>query len=163
MNRRILIQVTTPGAIIGLLLFATCLGSAWYIDRLQTNMSKLLSQNVTSLQAAQALENRVRQLRFDSFVNFMDPTRQARRNRIHEDHIGFEEAIQSARAAAYTPQEQALVAKIQVSYGQYLQELEEMKQQMKDVPGFSELETSAASAAQGKDAILYYQDQVVYE
>src|SRR5262245_63244353 len=113
MNRRILIQVTTPGAIIGLVLFAACLSSAWYIDLLQTKMAKILSRNVTSLQAAQELENRVRQLRFDSFVNFMDPTRQARRNRIDEDHAGFEKAMQSASEAAYTAEEQTLIAKIQ--------------------------------------------------
>src|ERR1700757_992682 len=111
MNRRILIQVTTPGAVIGLLLFAACLGSAWYIDRLQTNMARILSRNVTSLQAAQELENRVRQLRFDSFVNFMDPTRQARRDRIDEDRSGFEKALESAYQAAHTAEEQALVAK----------------------------------------------------
>ena len=32
MNRRILIQVTTPGVIIGLLLFVVCLAGAW-LDR----------------------------------------------------------------------------------------------------------------------------------
>jgi len=40
---------------------------------------------------------------------------------------------------------------------------EEIKRQMKDVPGFQDLQTSALSATQGKDAILNYQDQVTYD
>jgi hypothetical protein len=40
---------------------------------------------------------------------------------------------------------------------------EEMKRQMRDVPGFQDLQTSAMSATQGKDAILNYQDQVTYD
>jgi hypothetical protein len=52
MNRKILIQVTTPSVIIGLLLFGTCLASAWYVHRLQTGLVWVLSQNVTSKKAA---------------------------------------------------------------------------------------------------------------
>ncbi len=37
---------------------------------------------------------------------------------------------------------------------------EEMKRQMKDVPGFRDLQTSAMSATQGKDAILNYEAQM---
>ena len=127
MNRRILIRVTTPGAIIGLLLFATCLGSAWYIDRLQTNMAKILSRNVTSLQAAQELEKHVRQLRYHEVLNLMDPKRQARLADIQKDHQGFENALQSAHRAAHAPEEHALIAKIAEGYDQYSKELAQME------------------------------------
>lgn len=127
MNRRILIQVTTPGVIIGLLLFAACLAGAWYIDRQQTNMAKILSRNVASLQAAQELEIRVRRLRFDSLINLMDPKKEARKSKIELDHAGFEKALESAHLAAHTPDEQALVEHIECGYRTYLQELDQME------------------------------------
>src|SRR5579884_542754 len=96
MNRHILIPVTAPALLIGLLLCGTCLVSAWYIRRLQRDMTASLSENVTSLQAAQDLQIRVRQLRFHSFVYFMDP-RPERLRRVEEDHQNFEEALQAAR------------------------------------------------------------------
>jgi len=126
MNRRILIQVTTPGVIIGLILFVVCLAGAWYIDRLQTNMARILNRNVQSLQAAQTLENRVRQLRFHTLLNLTDPKRQVRRQDIENDHQGFEDALQSASQAAHTPEEQALVARIQAGYNTYSNELVQM-------------------------------------
>ena len=40
MNRKILIQAAAPAVIIGGLLCAVCLVSAWYINRLQAEMSQ---------------------------------------------------------------------------------------------------------------------------
>ena len=59
MNRSILLPVTAPAVLIGLFLCGTCLVSAWYIHRLQTNMANVLSRNVASLQAALALYGQV--------------------------------------------------------------------------------------------------------
>ena len=56
MSRRIMIQVTAPAVVIGLLLCVTCLVSAWYINRLQQNLANVHSQNVASLEAALELE-----------------------------------------------------------------------------------------------------------
>jgi signal transduction histidine kinase len=126
MNRRILIQVTTPGVLIGLLLFFVCLAGAWYIDRLQTNMAKILKQNVTSLQAAQELEIRVRQLRFHSFLNLMSPDKE-RQQRIEGDHQHFEEALQKVRTEAHTPEELAYVDLIDRNYQNYRLGLENLK------------------------------------
>src|ERR1700724_97408 len=39
MNRRILLQVTAPAILIGLLLFGTCLVAVWYINRSQANLA----------------------------------------------------------------------------------------------------------------------------
>jgi signal transduction histidine kinase len=138
MNRRILIQVTTPGVFIGLLLFAVCLTGAWYIDRLQTNMANVLKQNVTSLQAAQELEIRVRQLRFHSFLNLLRPEEE-RQKRIHEDHEQFEEALRDVRQEAHTPEEQTYVALIDENYKHYRLELENLEKEVgpqRDQPDF---------------------------
>jgi two-component system, NtrC family, sensor histidine kinase HydH len=129
MNRRILIQVTTPGVLIGLLLFVACLAGAWYIDRLQTNMARILSRNVASLQAAQELEIRVRQLRFHSLLNLFSPQKEWR-ERIDDDHKGFENALQEVRQAAHTPQELAYVDLIDHNYQNYRLELESLEGEM---------------------------------
>src|SRR5262245_6998075 len=129
MNRRILIQVTTPGVIIGLLLFAACLAGAWYIDRQQTNMAKILSRNVASLQAAQELEIRVRQLRFHSFLNLLS-TEKVWKQRIEEDHARFEVALRKVQQEAHTPEEQAFVELIDRNYQKYRLELQSLEREI---------------------------------
>lgn len=125
MNRRILISVTVPAVVIGLLLFGTCLANAWYVNRLQTNLARILSQNVTSQQAAQELEIRVRQLRFHSFLYLMNPTI-ARQEPIENDHKNFEAALQRAKQFASTDEEQHCVQQIEAGYRQYHHEIKEL-------------------------------------
>jgi signal transduction histidine kinase len=130
MNRRVLIQVTTPAVAIGLLLLGTCLVSAWYIHRLQANLAHILSLNVTSLEAAQELEIRVRQLRSHSFLFLINPTPE-RHRRIEEDHEGFATSLRLAKHSANTPQKQALVREIEAGYQRYQGELGQLKQEVK--------------------------------
>jgi two-component system sensor histidine kinase HydH len=126
MNRRILMQVTGPAIVIGVLLFATCLVNASYISRLQTNLANILSENVTSLEAAQELEIRVRQLRFHSFLYLIDSS-SARLQRITEDHRQFEEALEFAWQSADTSQERMLIQTIDAAYQQYKGELAQLQ------------------------------------
>src|SRR5215469_10233463 len=72
-SRKILIQVSGPTVLIGLVLFIACLVSAWWISRLQRDLARINSREVTSLQVALDLEIRVRSLRFHSFLNLLDP------------------------------------------------------------------------------------------
>src|SRR5437764_8540746 len=99
MNRRLLIQMTAPNVLIGLVLLATCLASVWSINRLQRNLAHILSENVTSLEAAQELEIQLRQIRFHSFLNVIDPRRE-REQRIENAQQAFETALTQARRAA---------------------------------------------------------------
>lgn len=122
MNRRILLQITLPAAAIGMLLFGACLVSAWYINRLQTDLASILSENVTSLEAAQELEIRVRQLRFHSFLYLIDPT-PTRRQPIEQDHKQFENALRLARVSVNTDAEQLCIHRIEEGYHQYHREL----------------------------------------
>src|SRR5262249_36627741 len=112
MNRRLLIRVTTPSVLIGTVLCIACLISAWQVDRLKANLPHILSDNVTSLEAAQALEIRVRQLRYHCFVYLVEPT-PARLEPVETDHHRFEEALQAAQRSAKTPETQACVRAIQ--------------------------------------------------
>jgi signal transduction histidine kinase len=126
MNRRILIQVTAPAVLIGILLFIACVASAWYIDRLQTSLAHILTRNVNSLQAAQELELRVRQLRFHCFLYLLDPT-PARLQPMEEDHKHFEEALDLARRSAHSPEEVAAIEAIETGYQKYREELAEIR------------------------------------
>jgi signal transduction histidine kinase len=111
--------------IIGLILLGACLASAWYISRLQGNLSSVLSQNVTSLQAAQELEIRVRQLRFHGFLYLIRPEPK-RLKPLQTDDAGFARALGVARDSARTPQQRACVAEIEAGYQQYHQELDRL-------------------------------------
>jgi signal transduction histidine kinase len=122
-NRRILVQVTLPAVLIGLLLFATCLVGVRSINRLQANRSRILSKNVRSLNAAQDMEIWLRHLRFHSFIYLLDPTPR-RRALVDEDNRRFEQALGEARELATLPGEQNLVAAIETGYQRYRAELD---------------------------------------
>ena len=133
MNRKILIQVTAPTVIIGGLLFIACVVSAWYISRLQGDLAKILSQEVVSLQAAQELEIRVRQLRFHSFLNLIDPTH-SRSAPIEKAQREFESALDDVRRVANNEQERAYVREIAEGYGRYQKELASLSSELAHTP-----------------------------
>jgi signal transduction histidine kinase len=122
MNRRILLQLTAPTVLIGAVLFGACLASVLSINRLQANLARILSENVTSLEAAQELEIQLRQLRFHSFLHVIDPN-DKRRALVEIDHAGFENAMEKVRRFANQPKEAALVLEIQAGYQRYRTEL----------------------------------------
>jgi signal transduction histidine kinase len=126
MNYRLLLRVTAPAAAIGLLLFAACAASVWYVNRLQSDLAAVLGENATSLQAAQELEIRVRQLRFHTLLYLMD-LKEERLARIDQDQKGFEEALASARRAAKSPEEVACVHDIETAYAQYRAEQADLR------------------------------------
>jgi signal transduction histidine kinase len=129
MNRRILVQASAPAVVIGLLMFAACLFSAWYINRLQANIAEILSSNVTSLHATQQLEKELRQLRFRCFLYLIDPQPELLADiQEHERRCAF--WMGRARDAACAPEEFPLVAGIEAGYGRYRQEFDELRAQV---------------------------------
>jgi two-component system, NtrC family, sensor histidine kinase HydH len=125
MNRKILIQVTAPTVIISGLLFVACVVSAWYISRLQGDVARIQTQEVVTLQAAQELEIRVRQLRFHSFLNLVDPTHPSTA-RIFEVQRQFEDALERVRNVAINDEERAYVRAIAEGYDRYKKELAQL-------------------------------------
>ena len=125
MNRKILIQMTAPTVLIGLVLFTACLASVWYINHLQTNLASILSKNVTSQQAAQELEIEVRRLRFHSFLYVIDPSPE-RLTPIADDHKRFEAALDIARQSAATAEEKHYVDDIETGYRIYRRDIEHL-------------------------------------
>ncbi len=129
MSRKILIQVSAPTVLIGLILFVACLVSAWYISRLQRDLARILSREVNSLQAAHELKVRVRQLRFHSFLNLIDPAH-ARKAPIEKIYQDFEEALDRAQRYANSPEERAAVQVIRAGYGRYKRELASLPEEL---------------------------------
>jgi signal transduction histidine kinase len=126
MNRKLLIQVTAPAVVIGFLLFGACLVSAWYINRLQSNLTDIRLENVTSLHAAQQLEIYVRQLRFHCYLYLIDP-RPALLEDIRKDDEAFEHWLGEARKSANEPDEFTIVAKIKEGYDRYRRDFDRMR------------------------------------
>ena len=93
---RILVRLTLPTVLIGLLLSGCCLLGIWSINRLQADRAIILSKDVRTLQAAEEMVVCLRQLRFHSFLYLMDRTK-ARAASLNADHHRFEQALGIAR------------------------------------------------------------------
>jgi len=129
MPRKILIQVTAPAVLIGLLLLATCLVSAWNVSGLQNNLSEILKQNVTSLEAAHQLEIGVRQLRFHCVLFLLDGN-DGLRTKIAEDEKVIQHWLDEIRVNANTPREFEFVDKIEKGYARYRHEFDFLIEEM---------------------------------
>jgi two-component system sensor histidine kinase HydH len=118
MTNKSLLRFTIPSMVIGMAFFAVCLISIRYIHTLQTNLADVLAENVTSLQAAQELVIRVRQLRFHSFLYLLDPKTE-RLVPVQEDQVSFEIALDIVRRVAKGPEEQTQIKEIVAAYKNY--------------------------------------------
>src|ERR1700693_2666320 len=104
MNPKLLMRVTAPALGIRLTLCGACAAGAWYINHLQTNLAGILSRNVRSLQAAQELEIRVRQLRHHTLLYLIDPVPDLLTS-IATDQDNIEQDLKDARETAATDAE----------------------------------------------------------
>jgi two-component system, NtrC family, sensor histidine kinase HydH len=125
MKRKLLLRITVPTVVFGVVLFAACLLSIRYIHRLQSNLADILADNVISLQKVQELEIQVRQLRFHTFLYLSDPKPDLL-SRIGEDQTKFENALDAVRTVSRTDDEQALLRMIEKTYEQYKNEHEQL-------------------------------------
>src|SRR5262245_43720958 len=126
MKSRILLQVTAPALLTGLILIGTSLGSAWSIHRLQSNLASILSENVSSVQASNDLENRMRQLRYHSFLYMVQPD-DSLLSQIELDERNFQDAFARAEDAGNTPDEAGYLRKIAAGYDQYQREMARLR------------------------------------
>ncbi len=122
MNRKLLLRVTGPSLLIGLLLMGVCVTGARSVSLLQANLAVVLRRDVASLQAAQDLQIRVRQLRFHSFLYSLDPVPE-RLVPVETDQRRFEEALATVQKLADTPTEQDCAAEIERGYRNYRDEM----------------------------------------
>ncbi|HEY7154580.1 MAG TPA: ATP-binding protein [Gemmataceae bacterium] len=123
MDRRILIQVTAPAVAIGFVLFGTCVVSAWMVNHQQTNLSHILSDNVSSIDAAQDLETSIHRLHFHCYRYLIDPDRALVDREvpaaIERDNADFRAALERAEASATLPGEMDCVRQIREGHESY--------------------------------------------
>jgi signal transduction histidine kinase len=129
MNRKILIKVTAPAVLIGLALTGACLVSAWYVNRIQSNLANIVASNVTSMQAAQQLEISARQLRYHCFLYLIDP-HPAVLGEIRKDQVTLENWLAQAAQTGTTSGERIQVQAISEGYDRYRHEFERIKAQV---------------------------------
>ena len=132
MSRKILIQVSAPTVLIGLVLFIACLVSAWWISRLQRNLARILSRDMTSLQVALELEIRVRSLRFHSFLNLIDPKHEEE-GPIRDADEAVAEQLDRAGKVSHSHKERAILEEIRTGYRRYRNELGGMRAELDDL------------------------------
>lgn len=125
MNRRILLQVTAPAFLIGLLLLAACIGGAYSSYRLQRNLDTIRNESIVNLQAAEELEIHVRQLRFHSFRYLIDPSGENAKT-IADDRDHFHALLISARRSSRTPEELHDLDLIETGFRKYEREMEQL-------------------------------------
>jgi two-component system, NtrC family, sensor histidine kinase HydH len=118
MNSSMFLRIAAPAIALGVLLLAACIVGVYYTQHQQQDLANILSRNVASLHAAQELEISVRQLRFHDLLYLMDPA-PARLEPIEEDRQRFHEALEVARSASSTPEEQDCVRAIEDGYHCY--------------------------------------------
>lgn len=131
MNRKLLIQIAAPAVLIGVALTGACLVSAWYLNHLQANLADILTQNVSSMRAAQQLEIQARGLRFHCFLCLIDPD-PSLQGKIQEDQDAFEKWLVQAERSAYTPGERVQVQAIREGYDQYRAEFVRLRARFKN-------------------------------
>jgi signal transduction histidine kinase len=134
MNRRILIQVATPIALTGLLLLGACVIGAWQIDRLQTNMSRALTENAASLRAAEEIEVNLRRLRFHCIMYLITPhTETSARDellaKIKADESRIKDWLKQARESDKQHVQGGMVDDIELAFQQYMNQFNVLKDQ----------------------------------
>jgi signal transduction histidine kinase len=123
-----MLQVATPAVFVGLVLLGACLISAWYMNRLQTNMTHILTDNVASLRASQQMEISLRQLRFHCFLYLIDPDSSLEED-IRHDHARFEFWLKRGEQAAFTDGERAYLKSVRDGYQRYREEFERLRKE----------------------------------
>ncbi|WP_020471773.1 sensor histidine kinase [Zavarzinella formosa] len=123
-QRRLFIHVTLPALVISLSLGAVCVLGIRSLNRLQADRVRLLVRDVASLQSAQELQLRLRQVRIHSFVYIMDPG-PARQAVLNEDHAQFDAALSRAKDAADEPEVRRLISVIEEGYRRYRADIDD--------------------------------------
>ncbi len=131
MPNRILYQITAPAVVIGVLLVAACIAGAWVANRLQNNLRDILTDNVASLEAAQEMAIGLHRLHFICFLYLIDPADNLLLD-VEEQETVFARHLHVARNNSHSPQELALVQKIEDGYGRFQFEFKRLQAEVRN-------------------------------
>ena len=118
MRRFLFSPFTGPLVALGLLTASACLGSTWYLNRLQSELAGAVRHHTAQLEAADELQLCLRQLRLQAVMFAADPS-PARRAQLEEADASVGESLAEAREACRAPQDLALLEEIESGYADY--------------------------------------------
>jgi signal transduction histidine kinase len=115
-----------PLVALGVLVAVACLAGSWYINRLQSELARAVSQDAAGAEAAFDLQLQLRHLRIHSLVLFADPTkaRKARRETVQDDLARVDAALKAIERTATAPDDAELAKQIAADYAKYRQNLQ---------------------------------------
>lgn len=114
---------SVPIIIFGVLVAIVCLGSTWYINRLQADLARAVRRDGAGTEAAVDLQVQLRHLRVHTLVLVADPT-EDRWAVVQADLARIDAAIQELKhVVSGMPEEIQLVNRIQQDYSIYRQQL----------------------------------------
>ena len=111
-----------PLVALGFLVAVACLAGSWYINRLQAELARAVSQDAAGMEAAVDLQLQLRHLRVHSLVLFADPT-EARQDVVRADLARVDAALAATQKTATTPEDAALAQRIVEDYRSYRETL----------------------------------------
>jgi signal transduction histidine kinase len=125
-NRRILIQAAAPSIFLGLLLCGACLLTAWYVNRLHSNLADLLNQDQRSMSAAQDMEIAARQLRFRCYLYLIDPSPSLLKE-INDTGSHFLGSWSVAQQCRITPRQKLQLLAVKDGYDEYQRDFDRLR------------------------------------
>lgn len=111
-------RYSVPLVALGGLVAMACLGSTWYINRLQADLAQTVRQDAAGTEAAVELQVQLRHLRVHSLVLAADPSA-ARREVVSADLARIDQALAAVRATATEPEDARLAVQIGEDYARY--------------------------------------------
>ena len=125
MNTRLLLHIIAPVAATSLLLLTLGVGAAWYVHRLQVNVSHDLLTNISGVRAGEELEILVRKIRtqLDYFLITGDRKYLAATSSLRPE---TEHWLQEAERWSLTPKEQELTGRARRGYQRFVNDLERL-------------------------------------
>ena len=111
-------RYSVPLVALGGLVEMACLGSTWYINRLQADLAQTVRQDAAGTEAAVELQVQLRHLRVHSLVLAADPSA-PRREVVAADLARIDQALATVRATATDPEDVRLASQIAGEYARY--------------------------------------------
>jgi signal transduction histidine kinase len=128
MTDRLLLRMTSPLLGISVLLLAVGLGSAWYIERVQQDLSDVLELNVSSMRAAEELELGLGEVR-NHLVQYLLTGDRRHLEKVPALRAETDHWLAEAVRTGTTPREQELMARVCGGYDRFFAELERVAAQ----------------------------------
>src|SRR6266542_5164947 len=123
MNARLLLRVTGPVVAISLFLLALGVVAAWYVHRLQKNVSRVVVEDVASVRAAEELEIGIREVQAQ-LSHFLITGDRSHLKAVPELRRETGEWLDRAEQLAETQTERAVIAQVRRGYDHLFREFD---------------------------------------